>query len=74
MLSTNQQNRQDLHGEKERRGNSRQEEQHVQRSCDWRKPGTTEHRNRWNRDYYVIRLEGWAGADHIDHCRPQKGL
>lgn len=38
------------------------------------KPGTTEHQNKWNRDCYVIGLEGWAGADHIDHWRPQKGL
>lgn len=40
--STNWKNEQDLGGEQERRGYSRQQERHVQRSCGRREPGAEE--------------------------------
>lgn len=33
-----------------------------------------EDQDRWNRDAYVMRLEGWAGADYVDPQRLQIGL
>lgn len=74
MLSTNQKKRQDLQGEEERRKYFRQREQHAPRSWGWRKSGAHEGPNRWNRDCYMMRLEVWAGADHVDPQRPQIGL
>lgn len=59
MLITEQKNRQDLHGEEESREYSRCSE-NVQKSCGWRKPGTHEDVERWNRLLFGRKNSKWS--------------